>query len=238
MERGVTDMGKQKKDYVGDQISEWFESQIRDRTNMALKQRNEQFGIDHAADTDEQLIDYVKQCAEKLGRAPCMEEVIGGKVISERFGGWIKLLNAADLPVPRSVPKRERRQIYRDEYRRQTKLLKQEIRSNRKTQRENRLRQAAISNAEKSERLQRDMAWGAEHETDTDDELLNYVRQYAADLGHTPFSREVPGAQYISQRFGGWAVVLTLAELPLPKDMCPPTASQLQKYQNNQNRIT
>ena len=231
-------MSKTKINYVGNRIRKWSENQLRERTNVALKLQDELFAVDHAKDTDDQLIAYVKQCARELGHAPCQNEVIGGKFLSARFGCWINLIKAAGLPVPRIAPKPGRRKIYQDEYKRQAQLLKKEASSNREARREKHEKQAAINRAEKAARLERDMVWGTEHDTDTDEQLLEYVRQSAAELGHSPFSREILGGQYLAQRFGGWPVVLTLAQLPLPKGMKPPTNSKILEYHRKQNEIT
>ena len=75
-----------------------------------------------------------------------------------------------------------------------------------------------------------DMAWGEGHKDDTDEQLLAYVRQCAADLGHTPEGKEVLGARYISQRFGSWAVALYYAGLRLRRGMEPPGQAALDRY--------
>lgn len=227
---GVTNMSKEKKDYVGDRIREWFENQVRERTFAALKVKEKQFEIDHADDTDDQLIAYIRQCAEEIGHSPCKEEVIGGKFLTSRFGGWMKLIIAAGLSTPKDSRKPERRKIYKEEYKLQTKLLKKEFKDNREARKERREEQAAIGQAEKAARIKRDMAWGAEHNSDADEQLLEYIRQCAAELGHSPYTKEVVGGAYISRRFGGWAVVLSEAGLPMAKGMAAPTQAQLSEY--------
>lgn len=51
--------------------------------------------------------------------------------------------------------------------------------------------------------------WALEHETDTDDQLIEYVRKIALELRRMPRPIEVPGGYYIEQRLGRW---LSLAE--------------------------
>lgn len=71
---------------------------------------------EHQNDTDENLIDYVCQCAEKLGHTPYRREVLGSKCIAERFGGWYETLVLAKLPIPKDMKPpsdRKKRQLKR-----------------------------------------------------------------------------------------------------------------------------
>lgn len=61
-----------------------------------------------------------------------------------------------------------------------------------------------------------DEAFRMEHSQDLDGELLAYLRQCSAELGHTPWPREIPGGALIERRFDTWENALTLAELPMP----------------------
>lgn len=54
------------------------------------------------------------------------------------------------------------------------------------------------------------------HQSDTDEQLLTYLRQYAIAIGHTPWPREIPGGFLIEQRFGTWQNALNSAKLPRP----------------------
>ena len=110
---------------------------------------------------------------------------------------------------------------YKEEFERHAKLFKEK----RKIQAEERAAHARSTSlnalAENEALAERDRAWAAEHEADTDAELLDYLRQCAADLGHTPMRREVLGSTYIAERFGNWSVALTVAGLYLPKKKRP-----------------
>lgn len=83
---------------------------------------------------------------------------------------------------------------------------------------------------------ERDREWAIEHETDTDAELLCYLRDCAEALGHTPVRREVLGSTYIGQRFGNWGVALHYAQLPLPRGMKPPKQTALDAYKKKQKK--
>lgn len=54
------------------------------------------------------------------------------------------------------------------------------------------------------------------HGSDADKQLLTYLRQNAARLGHTPWPREIIGGSFIEQRFGTWKNALCRARLPQP----------------------
>lgn len=56
--------------------------------------------VAHAADTDEQLLTYLRQCAIHLGHTPWPREITGGSFIEQRFGTWKAALLKAKLPRP------------------------------------------------------------------------------------------------------------------------------------------
>lgn len=56
-----------------------------------------------------------------------------------------------------------------------------------------------------------------QHRTDTDEQLLLYLRSWAARLHHTPQPVEVVGEQLMEERFGSWERACSLAKLPPPR---------------------
>ena len=56
-----------------------------------------------------------------------------------------------------------------------------------------------------------------QHQDDTDEQLLAYLRSRAAALGHTPWPGEILGGTLIQGRFGSWERALALARLPAPR---------------------
>lgn len=224
----------EKKNYFDAQ--EYVNRQLAIRTDQALQEKNKQFAIDHAKDSRAQLIAYVLQCKEELGHTPSMTEIIGGAYIGYRFDGWVRMLQAADLPLHTKEPAHTARKIYRDELKIQAKLWKEE-RAAAKVEsmatKEARMEQAK----EKREiRIERDRIWGEEHREDTDEQLLSHVKAVAAELGLTPRKSEVTGGEYICKRIGSWALICTLAGLPLPKELKPPKRKELLQYLNKRNQ--
>ena len=212
---------------------EYVNRVLADRTDKALQVRNKQFAEEHAKDSKEQLIAYVLQCKDELGHTPHMAEVIGGAFIGYRFCGWAKVLEAAGLPAQVKTPAPTGRKIYRDELKNQTRLWKQEkeaAKAENAVVRELREEQAQ---EEQAIRRERDKSWGTEHSEDTDEELLDYVKVCAKELGQTPRKKEVAGGEYICKRIGSWALVCTLAELPLPAELKPPKKMELLQYRNS-----
>ena len=63
---------------------------------------------------------------------------------------------------------------------------------------------------------QRETEFRAEHTETSNLQLLQYVRQCAREMGHTPNGCEVVGGSYIAERFGGWGNVVRLCGLPKP----------------------
>ena len=54
------------------------------------------------------------------------------------------------------------------------------------------------------------------HGSDTDEQLLTYLRDCTGKLKHTPWPREIVGGSMIEQRFGTWRNAVLKARLPLP----------------------
>ena len=78
-----------------------YESVIRRMVAQALEEQERQFAEDHGADSEEQLIGYVRRQAELLCYTPRFKEIIGWKLITRRFGSWELALKRAGLtPVP------------------------------------------------------------------------------------------------------------------------------------------
>ena len=219
------------KQFSGDA---WFRQQVHTRVKQALAKQEETFAREHGNDTDEQLLNILRCFAEKLGHVPQSGEMIGGKYITCRFGTWEHAVDAAELPRPGSMPKLQRRLIYRNEYKKQAALFQQERRATADEKRLASKERAAAAKEEKQLREERDLAWGREHEGDTDEQLLDYLRQCAEELGHSPVTREVLGGSYIAKRFVTWPVALTCAGLELPGGMKAPKQRELSEYRRRQ----
>lgn len=216
----------------------WFDKEAEERTKNALILKHDNFAEEHKDATDEQLVEYLKQCAKELEKSPTMYEVIGGRFIAYRLGGWGAALVKAGLPPAGLAPKADRRKIYRDEYKVQTAAMrKAKVEKSDSKVQAKKERQAKVQ--EKREEIsQRDAAWAELHKNDSDEQLLKYLRQKAAELGHTPYRREVEGATMIAARFGEWAIAITLAGLELPKDVKAPNPkklAQVRKVINSKN---
>ena len=216
-------MGKQH--FQGDA---WFNEKVSKRTKEALQQKNKQFEREHFGATDEEIAAYLRSCAEKLGHTPNEIEVIGGKFISRRFGGWNKAIEFTQLPkIDRTPRAQENCAIYKEEFKKQTRLFKTERQANTEAK-----KQAANSSAaeELKIREQRDAEWGAAHEQDSDEQLLEYICKCAAEQGRTPRAKDVLGGLYISGRFGSWGIALVLAGLHIPREVKVPKDSELKAY--------
>lgn len=223
----------EKKNYFDAQA--YVNRQLAIRTDQALQEKNKQFAVEHEKDSRAQLIAYVLQCKDELGHTPSMTEIIGGAYIGYRFDGWVKMLQAAGLPLHTKEPDHTARKIYRDELKNQAKLWKEEkaaARVENAAAKEARAEQAREAQAARKER---DRIWGEEHREDTNEQLLSYVKTVAAELGQTPRKSEVTGGEYICKRIGSWALICTLAELPLPKELKPPKQKELLQYLNSRN---
>lgn len=63
----------------------------------------------------------------------------------------------------------------------------------------------------------REKEFAAVHDGDSDNELLAYLKAFAAKHPKQPlFKADVPGGELIGKRFGGWKEALKAAGLPEP----------------------
>ena len=80
------------KYFTGDQK---LSKKLIGRTKEALRQRNVQFAQTHGDASDEELLDYVRGEAARLGMTPNAGEIIGGHFIAVRFGCWKNVVTGA-----------------------------------------------------------------------------------------------------------------------------------------------
>ena len=226
---------KTKRKYFDAQ--EYVHRLLQQKTNTALRQKNTQFQNEHAHDTKLQLLAYVRQCAEELGHTPHKEEIIGGAFIAYRFDTWSRVIAEAGLPPMGKLPSLTQRKIYQDEMRCQSAAYHNEKADRKAVRAAERAERSRLAKLEFEQRKARDFAWGDAHSMDTDEQLLDYIRTLATELGHTPVAKEVVGGEYIRKRFNTWAIMCTVAELPLPKELKAPKQREMTEYLKNRKRL-
>ena len=79
-----------------------YDATIRRMVQEALEQQEQDFRGQHASDTDEQLLAYLRGWAIRKNNTPWPGEIVGGKYILERFGSWNRALALARLPAPKT----------------------------------------------------------------------------------------------------------------------------------------
>jgi len=104
--------------------NEIYESVIRKKVMQALDEQELQFTRDHAFDSDEQLLDYIREHARVFHYAPRYKEIIGWKLITERFGGWGAAIEKAGLHLSSSCSVEKLPRI-QEEVRKQKELYRQ-----------------------------------------------------------------------------------------------------------------
>ena len=222
--------------------NDWYEKKLDQRVRSSLLKKEDRFAQEHKEDTDDQLLEYLHAFAKVLGHTPNTCEIIGGKFIEKRFGDWNRAVLLAGLTWPRKAPPIHQRLIYRQEKARQALIFKRERVAPKEERVAARKQKAEEDKRQRQLKLEQDLVWGKLHEDDTDEQLLQYLRNCAQKLGYTPVVREVEGGGYIAKRFINWPLALQLAELPLPKGMLPAKAKDLVLYQqrakmNTENKI-
>ena len=214
----------------------WKQQQLETMTNAAMRRKDAEFVAAHRDDTDEQLIAYLQHCAQELGHTPYPREVFGGAMIGERFGGWSRAVDVAGLPYPTHKVSDKGRRIYRKTMKEQSRVFDERQAQKREAIRAVNQEKAAVAQAEKQARLERDARWGEAHgDKMSDDEILEYLRTCAEALGRSPYSYEVEGGRYIAERFVSWSIALTEAKLPLLKGIQKPRREQKLEFLARKN---
>ena len=79
--------------------NEIYDAVIRKMVLQALEAQEQDFIRDHASDSDEQLISYIKEQTAVLGYTPRYKEIIGWQLMELRFGSWEEALKKANLRI-------------------------------------------------------------------------------------------------------------------------------------------
>ena len=133
--------------------NEIYEAVIRKMVTQVLEEQELQFARDHAFDTDEQLLEYIRKYAELFHYAPRYKEIIGWKLISERFGSWGAAIEKAGLHLSSSCSVEKLPRI-QEEVRKQKELYRQK-KAEKKLQSEQRRQQQEAKQKEAANRKNR-----------------------------------------------------------------------------------
>ena len=102
-----------------------YEATIKRMVTQALEAQEQEFAASRGSDSDEQLLSYLRYCAEILGHTPWPREIVGGGLIEERFGSWPNALLQAKLPAPNTPDKTSCFARYEDVTRQQKALYRE-----------------------------------------------------------------------------------------------------------------
>lgn len=103
---------------------EIYRAVIKKMITKALEEQECFFEQNHGDDTDQELLELLRQQAEVLGYSPKYKEIPGWRLYEQRFGSWNRALALADLaPCGKCVLTKLSR--YVEEEKRQKELYRQ-----------------------------------------------------------------------------------------------------------------
>lgn len=104
----------------------WYKQMMIRRVKAAIAEKDAGFAADHAADSLEELSQYLRDCRIELGHAPDMQEIVGGAFLAERFDGWQNALESIGEVACHKTPNFMERKIVKEEFILQKALYRQE----------------------------------------------------------------------------------------------------------------
>lgn len=112
------------------------EKKMNESVRMAVSRQNIEFILAHQHDSAEKLSSYLRKCKEELGHVPAQSEVLGGELLTLRFGSWVKALESAGFrnckgQAVSNFPL-EQTALFRAEYERQSALHVQQKKARKK----------------------------------------------------------------------------------------------------------
>ena len=102
------------------------EKKMNESVRVAVSRQNIEFILAHQHDSTEMLSRYLRNCKSELGHVPAQSEVLGGELLTLRFGSWVKALEESGLQDPTGHAAKnfpiERTALFQAEYKRQSAL--------------------------------------------------------------------------------------------------------------------
>ena len=192
----------------------------QERIKAALEEKERNFAAAHSESSREELSGYLRICAESLGHTPGPMEVIGSRVILERFGTWAAAVEASGLSpmVPRQAVlslcatalyyAEEQAQwlAFRKAYKREVdrwRTAKAHAR-NRQKMAANKLRRVLAE----PKRREQEETFAAAHEADTAQQLYDYFKAEKRRRGKEMKPVNTIGYRTLRQRLGEWGEVM------------------------------
>ena len=112
------------------------EKKMNESVRVAVSRQNIEFILAHQHDSTEMLSRYLRNCKSELGHVPAQSEVLGGELLTLRFGSWGKALESAGFrnckgQAVSNFPL-EQTALFRAEYERQSALHVQQKKEHKK----------------------------------------------------------------------------------------------------------
>ena len=174
---------------------------IDEDSRMLLKQEAE-FARKHKHDTDEELIEYLKCCAEKLKSCPKKNDVIGHTYLKQRLGPWPRILERAGLK------EKSQKRIEKEQKMNWSETSKSVVNHASINRRNQQAEKKLKKELKKPERVMLEELFEKVHSSDTDEELFNYVKEQKKKFGKQLSPITTIGYTYIVKRFGSWAYIM------------------------------
>ena len=102
-----------------------YNAVIKRMVRESLEQKEEDFAIAHAQDSDAELLTYLRRCAAELRHSPWPKEIVGWQYLTERFADWNEMLRRAHLPMPKTSNKVTSFQLVLEETKYQKQVYRQ-----------------------------------------------------------------------------------------------------------------
>ncbi len=161
-----------------------------------------EFAQKHRTDTDEELIRYLKECADEIGRCPKKDDVVGYAYLKQRLGPWPRILERAGLK------EKSQKRIDKEKKINFTENSKSVINHGSINGYALKAAKKLKKELNKPERIALEKEFAEKHANDTDEELFEFLKNLKRRYGKRLTPTDTVGYNYIVSRFGSWADVM------------------------------
>lgn len=170
--------------------------------SQMLQEKEVEFANIHESDSDDELVEYIRVCAEKLGKCPQKNEVIGHTYLKKRLGPWPRILERAGLK------EKSQKRIEKEQKKGWNSSSKSVINHDSLNKLHKKAEKKLHKELKKPDRIRLEKEFAEKHFFDTDFELYEYLKDLKRIQGKKMSPINTAGYTYLIERLGPWNEIM------------------------------